>query len=188
VLRKGIISAVLASALGLLWGGSPASAAVCQNTAAPAADQALEDFDASVLCLINERRSAYGRSALRPNALLGAAALDYSASMEAGGFFSHYGDFFGHPIGATPVSRLRQIGYIHRGEVWIVGENLHWTTAEQSTPADVVEAWMDSPIHRKYLLKRRFRDLGVATIRGIPSDPGLSDGITVTSEYGFREK
>jgi uncharacterized protein YkwD len=107
--------------------------------------------------------------------------------MELGGFFSHYGDFFGHPAGATPISRLRQIGYIRSHNVWIVGENLHWTTAEQSTPAEVVQAWMNSPEHRKYLLKRRFRDLGVATIRGIPYDPSLTDGITVSSEYGFRD-
>jgi uncharacterized protein YkwD len=187
VLRKGIIGAVGALALGSLWSAAPAPAAVCQDPETPAAEQELEVFDASVLCLINEQRSAYGRSTLRPNALLQTAALDYSVSMETGGFFSHYGDFLGHPIGATPVSRLRQIGYIRRREVWIVGENLHWTTAEQSTPADVVAAWMNSPIHRKYLLKRRFRDLGVATVRGVPSDPGLSDGITVASEYGFRE-
>jgi uncharacterized protein YkwD len=90
-------------------------------------------------------------------------------------------------LGATPTSRLRQIGYIRRHNVWMVGENLHWTTAERSTPADVVQAWMNSPEHRKYLLKRRFRDLGVATIRGIPSDPARADGITVASEYGFRD-
>jgi uncharacterized protein YkwD len=68
-----------------------------------------------------------------------------------------------------------------------VGENLHWTTAEHSAPAEVVQAWMNSADHRKYLLKRRFRDLGVATIRGVPSDPALTDGITVASEYGFRD-
>ena len=42
--------------------------------------------------------------------------------MEAGGFFSHYGDFFGRPVGATPISRLRQIGYVRSRTVWIVGE------------------------------------------------------------------
>jgi hypothetical protein len=83
-------------------------------------------------------------------------------------------------------SRLRQIGYIRPHKVSIVGQNLHWTTAEASTPADVVEAWMNSPLHRKYLLKSRFRDLGVAAVRGIPSDPSETDGVTVASEYGFR--
>jgi uncharacterized protein YkwD len=189
MVRKAVISVLLACCLGigLLEGGAEVATAMgCQNTNTPAADQALEDFDASVFCLINQERASHGRRSLRPNGALHRAAYDYATSMETGGFFSHYGDFFGHPAGATPVSRLRQIGYIRPHNVWIVGENLHWTTAEASTPADVVEAWMNSPLHRKYLLKSRFRDLGVAAIRGIPSDPSQTDGVTVASEYGFR--
>jgi uncharacterized protein YkwD len=60
-------------------------------------------------------------------------------------------------------------------------------TADRSTPAAVVPVWMRSPEHRKDLLKGRFRDLGVAAIRGIPSDASQTDGITVASEYGFRD-
>jgi uncharacterized protein YkwD len=189
MVRKAVTSVLLACCLGIgpLEGGAEVATAMgCQNTNTPAADQALEDFDASVFCLINQERASHGRRSLRPNGALHRAAYDYATSMETGGFFSHYGDFFGHPAGATPVSRLRQIGYIRPHNVWIVGENLHWTTAEASTPADVVEAWMNSPLHRKYLLKSRFRDLGVAAIRGIPSDPSQTDGVTVASEYGFR--
>jgi uncharacterized protein YkwD len=48
------------------------------------------------------------------------------------------------------------------GYVWIVGANLHWKTADRSTPADVVQAWMDSAGHRMYLLKPKFEELGVA--------------------------
>jgi uncharacterized protein YkwD len=158
----------------------------CQNTETPALDQALGDFDASVRCLINEERVAHGRRALRPNGLLRDAAYEYASSMEAGRFFSHYGDFFGHPASASPVSRLRQVGYIHPHTAWIIGENLHWSTAEGSTPAATVAAWMNSAEHRKYLLKRKFRDLGVAAIRGIPYDPSQTDGVTVATEYGFR--
>lgn len=46
---------------------------------------------------------------------------------------------------------------------------------------------MDNPEHRKYLLKRRFRDLGVAAIPGTPYDPAQTDGVTVATEYGVRE-
>jgi uncharacterized protein YkwD len=187
--RKTVMSVLLAlcSAVGLLAGrAAPATAMGCENTDTPAIDQALEEFDASVFCLINQQRIAFGRSVLGPNGLLHQAAYDYAGSMEVGHFFSHFGDFAGHPIGATPMSRLRQIGYIRAHHVWIVGENLHWTTVEQSTPGEVVQAWMNSPQHRKYLLKGKFTDLGVATIRGIPYDPTRIDGITVASEYGFR--
>ena len=98
-----------------------------------------------MFCLINRERGAHGRAFLRPDGDLRRAAYDYATSMEAGGFFSHYGDFFGHPVGATPVSRLRQIGYIRPRNVWMVGENLHWATADRSTPGEVVQAWMSIP-------------------------------------------
>jgi uncharacterized protein YkwD len=177
------------AAIGLLGGGAaPAPAMVCRNTDTRAMDQALEDFNASVFCLINQQRASHGRSRLRPNATLQRAAHAYATSMAAGGFFSHYGDFLGHPAGATPISRLREVGYIRPGRPWIVGENLHWTTVEQSRPADVVGAWMGSFGHRKYLLKGKFRELGVAAIRGVPGAPSRSDGVIVASEYGFRTR
>jgi uncharacterized protein YkwD len=178
----------LCAPIGSSWGGvAPAAARSCPNTDIPAVAQELWQFDGSVFCLINQRRVQNGRSALRPNGLLQRAAYDYAGSMEVGRFFSHYGDFAGHSTGSTPIQRLRQVGYIRPQYVWIVGENLHWTTADHSTPADVVAAWMASPIHRMYLLKPRFEELGVAAIRGIPYDPAQTDGITVASEYGFRD-
>jgi uncharacterized protein YkwD len=183
-----LVLLTLGSAIGLLGGGAPPAMAMsCQNTQTPAVGQALEDFDASVFCLINEQRASRGRPTLRPNGRLRRAAGEYATSMEAGRFFSHYGDFLGHPFGASPVSRLRQVGYIRPHYVWVVGENLHWTTSAGSTPAATVAAWMNSPEHRKYLLKPRFRDLGVAAVRGVPSDPSQTDGVTVATEYGFRD-
>jgi uncharacterized protein YkwD len=195
---SGLLSA-LGGTIGGLVGGLPglsppgpaaptAPAKGCPNASAPAVQLSLAQFDPSVFCLINQRRAHYGRTVLRPNSLLQRAAYDYAGSMEMGRFFSHYGDFYGHPIGATPISRLRQVGYIRPHHVWIVGENLHWTTGDHSTPSEVVSAWMASPIHRMYLLKRKFEELGVAAIRGIPYDPTQTDGITVASEFGFRRK
>jgi uncharacterized protein YkwD len=43
-----------------------------------------------------------------------------------------------------------------------VGANLHWTTADRTTPANVLQAWMDSAVHWMYLLKPKFEELGVA--------------------------
>jgi uncharacterized protein YkwD len=92
--------------------------------------------------------------------------------MLQGHFFSHHGDFGGRRTGSTVIGRLREIGYVRPGYIWIVGENLHWTTAGCSTPADVVRAWMDrwmdSAVHRIYLLKPNFEELGVAAVRGVP--------------------
>jgi uncharacterized protein YkwD len=154
----------------------------------PAAEQSLEQFDDAVLCLINLERGGADRQTLQPNPLLQRAALDYADSMEAGRFFSHYGDFGGNSTGSTPVARLRQVGYIRPGLRWVVGENLHWTTGDHSSPVDVVSAWIHSPVHAHYLFDPKFRELGIAAIRGTPRDPSRADGITVASEYGFRKR
>jgi hypothetical protein len=69
--------------------------------------------------------------------------------------------------------RLREIGYIRRGYVLIVGEDLRWSTPETSTPADILQMWLNSLKQRMYLLKPKFDELGVIGRRGTPLDPNL---------------
>jgi uncharacterized protein YkwD len=188
--RKAVALALLAlcTATGLLAKGvAPATAVGCPNVDVPAAQLTLGQFDDSVFCLVNARRAEYGRSRLKPSPLLRRAAWDYANSLLLGRFFSHHGDFKGHRNASTVIGRLRQVGYVRPSYVWIVGENLRWSAPENSSPAAVVEYWMESPIHRMFLLKPRFEELGVAGARGTPLDPNLPDGITVASEFGFRE-
>jgi uncharacterized protein YkwD len=165
---------------------APAGAAACPHTDMPSAQLSLSEFEDSIFCLVNEARAENGLRQLRPNPLLHRAAGAYTSSLMRGRFFSHYGDFAGHPNASTPIGRLRQIGYVCSGYVWVVGEDLRWSTPETSTPADILEYWMGSPIHRMYLLKAKFDELGVAGTRGTPIDPSLPDGITVAAEFGFR--
>ena len=128
-------------AIGLLGRtAAQAGAADCPNADVPAAQITLDQFDASMFCLINRARAANGVQALRPNPLLTRAAVAYTSSLLEGRFFSHHGDFAGHPHSSTPVGRLRQIGYVRQGYVWIVGEDLRWSTPETSSPADIIES------------------------------------------------
>jgi uncharacterized protein YkwD len=189
MVRKTVAPALLAFciAIGLLGrAAAPAGAADCPNLDIPAAELALPDFDSSMICMINQARLANGVQALRPNPLLRRAAATYSNSLLEGRFFSHHGDFAGHPHASTPVGRLREIGYIRRGYVWMVGEDLRWSTPETSSAADILRMWLNSPIHRFYLLKPKFDEVGVAGARGTPLDPNLPDGVTVAAEFGFR--
>jgi uncharacterized protein YkwD len=174
-------------ASGLHFGGvARAALPLCPDADLPAAQLTMDRFNDSTFCLINRRRAERGRGQLTPSAALHRAALGYANSMLQGHFFSHHGDSGGRSTGSTVIGRLREIGYLRPGYVWIVGENLHWTTADRSSPADVVQAWMDSAVHRKYLLKRKFEELGVAARRGTPFTAQI-DGITVASEFGFRQ-
>src|SRR4029077_6767587 len=188
--RKAVAPALLAllAAVGLLGTAATAGAADCPNKDMPAAQLTLEQFDDSMLCMVNQTRADYGFQTLRPNPLLRQAASAYTTSLLRGRFFSHHGDFAGHPHSSTPIGRLREIGYIRPGYVWIVGEDLRWSTPDTSTPADILQMWLNSPKHRMYLLKPKFDELGVAGNRGTPLDPNLPDGITVAAEFGFRKE
>ncbi len=175
-------------AIGLLGpAAAPAGAADCPNMDTPAAELSLPDFDASMFCTINQTRIANGVQALHPNPLLRRASAAYTNSLLVGRFFSHHGDFAGHPHASTPVGRLREIGYIRPGYVWMVGEDLRWSTPETSSAADILQMWLNSPIHRFYLLKPKFDEVGVVGARGTPLDPNLPDGVTVAAEFGFRK-
>jgi uncharacterized protein YkwD len=187
--RKAVPPAMLALVItiGLLAGGAaPAAATTCPDADLPSAQLTLGEFDLSTFCLINADRAANGVRELRPNPLLHRAAWHYTNALLRGRFFSHHGDFAGNPGASTPVRRARAIGYVRPGYVWIVGEDLHWSTPETSSPGQIVQAWMDSAVHRMYLLKPRFDELGVAGAPGTPIDPNLPDGITVAAEFGFR--
>lgn len=187
--RKAVAPALLALlvAIGMLGtAAAPAGAAGCPNMNVPAAQLTLEGFNDSMFCMVNQARADDGLQTLRPNPLLRRAASGYTNSLLRGRFFSHHGDFAGHPHSSTPVGRLREIGYVRPGYVWIVGEDLRWSTPETSTPADIIQFWLNSPIHRMYLLKPKFDELGVIGERGTPLDPNLPDGITVAAEFGFR--
>lgn len=177
----------LVMAIGLLFANAaPAAATACPYTDAPAAQLTLDQFDASMFCLINETRAANGVRTLRPNPLLHRAAAWYTNSLLEGHFFSHHGDFSGHPHSSTPIGRAREVGYVRPGYVWIVGEDLRWSTPETSSPAEIIEMWMNSAIHRMWLLKPKIAEVGVAGASGTPLNPDLSDGITVAAEFGFR--
>lgn len=122
---------------------------------------------AEVLRLVNQARQQVGHDPLQWDPILEAQADAYACEM------IHY-DFFAHdnPVtGSTLSDRTDQFGYEY---VW-VGENL---AAGQQTPQQVVDAWLDSPCHRKNLLHPAFRELGI----GIRE--GGSYGIYWVQEFG----
>jgi uncharacterized protein YkwD len=185
--RKAVALALTAPliAIGLLGtAAAPAGAASCPNMDVP--DTTLEGFNDSMFCMVNQTRADHGLQTLSPNPLLHRAASAYTNSLLRGRFFSHHGDFAGHPHSSTPIDRLREIGYVRPDYVWIVGEDLRWSTPETSTPAEILQLWLNSPKHRIYLLKPKFDELGVTGRRSTPLDPNLPDGITVAAEFGFR--
>jgi uncharacterized protein YkwD len=97
------------------------------------------------------RTSAYP---LRQNAQLDLAAQRHAEDMLARNYFAHES-----PEGKTVRERSRAAGYVWR----VIGENI---AEGQFSVDEVMETWMRSPGHRRNILDRDFKELGVGLAIG----------------------
>ncbi|MFF6777101.1 sigma-70 family RNA polymerase sigma factor [Streptomyces sp. NPDC012637] len=104
---------------------------------------------AQVIELANAERAKAGCGPLTEHSLLTRAAQGHSDDMAARDFFDHT-----NPDGADPGDRVTAAGY--RWSTY--GENI---AKGQRTPADVMEAWMNSPGHRANILNCSFKEIGI---------------------------
>ncbi|GAA0300481.1 hypothetical protein GCM10010302_43820 [Streptomyces polychromogenes] len=116
---------------------------------APQASGAPSDAQAEVLALVNQERAAAGCPAVTVNAKLTKAAQDHSADMAAHADMSHTGS-----DGSDPGQRITRAGY----QWQTYGENVAYG---YSTPAQVMEGWMNSPGHRRNILDCSYREIGI---------------------------
>nr|WP_035797431.1 sigma-70 family RNA polymerase sigma factor [Kitasatospora mediocidica] len=115
-------------------------------------------FQQQVLDLVNIQRAQNGCGPLTANGKLQAAAQGQSDDMAARHFFDHT-----NPDGAGPQQRIDATGY--QWSTW--GENI---AQGQSTPASVMDSWMNSPGHRANILNCAFKEIGVGVHQG-PGGP-----------------
>jgi uncharacterized protein YkwD len=152
-----------------------AAAALLSPADAQAACDDLDRADA-VVCEINELRTERGLARVSPDRRLERAGEAYARDMVRRGFFSHVS-----LDGAGPADRLRASGYITGEVAWRAGEVLAWGRGRRATPAATVDAWMQSPPHRRILLSARYRDIGVGVAPGVPFG---GPGRTYATELG----
>ncbi len=155
--------------------------ATCQNASLRPTARNLNLVRAAMLCLVNRERRAAGERPLRPNARLRRAAQAHTRSMALGDYFEHVG-----PGGATPIARLRAVGYISSSRVgYEVGENIAWGTLSLATPRAIVAAWMASPAHRANILDRRYRETGIGVAPHPPASLANGQpGAIYTQDFG----
>jgi uncharacterized protein YkwD len=121
-------------------------------------NEAWRAYEDEVLDLVNENRAAgadcgsSGQFAAAPplsmNPALRCAARAHSLDMATANFFSHT-----NLAGEGPGERMSQAGY--DGRAW--GENIAFG---QSTPAQVVAGWMNSPGHCANIMSPTFTEIG----------------------------
>jgi uncharacterized protein YkwD len=147
---------------------------------APAVAGTRADFQTEVLHLINAERAAHGLRAVHLNSALSRAALGHARDMMRRDYFSHTS-----PDGATCATRAQRAGYGLTGyRCWRISEVLAWGMSSRGTPAEVVDGWLHSSMHRAIILGRDWRDAGVACVEG--AFQGYGPSFMYTIDFGRR--
>jgi uncharacterized protein YkwD len=158
---------------------APASAAENASRSVTAADA----LERSVLAEVNALRARHHLAPLRLNMRLTAAADVHSRAMASRGFFAHES-----ADGSAFWQRVRRF-YNNRGfRQWSVGENLLWSSPRIEA-AGALRMWLGSPAHRKNLLAREWREIGLSAVH-VASAPGVYKGLEVTivtADFGIRK-
>ena len=153
---------------------APAATRCAGSTARPASLDA-GARRAAVICEINRARRLHGLAPVSAHARLTRMARGFARTMVARRFFSHVG-----PGGATLSARRRAAGY--RGRA--IGEVLAWGEGRLASPRAAVHSWLHSPPHRRVLLGRNYRDVGVGIALGSPFGGSMRSSATSAADFG----
>jgi uncharacterized protein YkwD len=170
--------AVVALALCAMPSLAAAQGTGCAFTRSAASAEPEPNVRTALRCLVNATRGAHGLPALRSSARLNAAADQFSADMVARGYFAHV-----TPDGRSVTDRIRATGYLGGSGDWALGEDIGWGTGSASTPDSIFRAFMNSPPHRRVILSRDFREIGVGVAPGVPV-VGEGSGSTFVLDFG----
>ena len=105
--------------------------------------------------LTNKERSENSLGSLKYNTVLAKAAQMKAEDMAKRGYFSHK-----DPTGLPPWKWLDQVGYNYT----YAGENLGLNFIESN---ELIEAWMNSSLHRLNLLNKNYTEIGIGVASGI---------------------
>jgi len=178
-----LLSPALVACIALALPASASAAAPCANTDLVPSAANIAAVKQATLCLLNAERTSRSLSKLTSNGQLGKAAQSFSSTMVRQRFFDHVS-----PSGSTLDNRVRRGTSYLRGPVrsWSLGENIAWGSGELASPNEIVDSWMNSSGHRRNILDRRFRHIGIGVAAGAPDDVRGQPAATYTTDFGAR--
>src|SRR3989344_5623091 len=145
---QGIIwLAILALVMPMAFRSSPSSAKVLGYATAIS--------DTEIVNLTNQERLKNGVLPLRQDAQLNKAAYLKGQDMFKNQYWAHIS-----PTGVQPWSFITESGYVYS----YAGENLARDFGDSSS---VVDAWINSPLHRENILNSHYKDIGVSVVNGV---------------------
>jgi len=136
--------------------------------AAAPAQAGLNSYEMQIVNLVNAQRVAHHMAEFRLNAKLMQAARAHSKDMAQRDYFAH------NTLGRETWSRrIIKCGYSPSGcRMWSIGENIYRGTGLYADPHIVVlgagataKGWMTSPPHRRVILTKSFRDIGISAYK-----------------------
>lgn len=120
-------------------------------------------IEAATLCLIDLARATNHLAPLHANRQLQTVAVSQVTSMVKLDYFAD-----DRPTGTTPMMLILDSGYAQPTQRISIAEDIGWGTLQESTPAQMVAGWMDSPPHREAILNRGYSDAGVGAVAAVP--------------------
>ena len=127
-----------------------------------------------VLELINKQRARHGLKALKSDGSLITIARRHSKDMVHRNYFSHTSK-----SGTHPSDRIASAG--GRGAI---GEDLAWGSGSYASPSAIVKLWMNSPPHRRVLLAKDLKYVGIGRATG--RFQGTSGAAVFTADFSAR--
>ena len=118
----------------------------------PTIDASVSAYEAEVVRLVNLERAKNGLPKLAHNWELSRVARYKSQDMKDKKYFSHTSPTYG-----SPFQMMKNFGISYKA----AGENI---AKGYSTPAAVVNGWMNSPGHRANILNSSFTEIGVGYV------------------------
>ena len=119
----------------------------------PTLNASVDAYEREVVRLVNVERAKAGLPVLEYDWQLSRVARYKSEDMQKNNYFSHTSPTYG-----SPFNMMKSFGISYK----TAGENI---ARGYSTPAAVVEGWMNSPGHRANILNSSFTHMGVGYVK-----------------------
>ncbi|WP_156291723.1 CAP domain-containing protein [Oceanobacillus salinisoli] len=130
----------------------PAQEQAAEDNQSQTQEYELNQFEQEVVDLTNQERAKYGLSPLQVDIELSKVAREKSRDMAVNNYFDHNSPTYG-----SPFDMMKSYGVSYQ----TAGENI---AKGQRTPAEVVNAWMNSDGHRANILNENFTHIGVGYV------------------------
>ncbi len=141
-----------------------------------------EELENGILNELNAARRAHGLRPLKLSSALARAADDHVHVLAVAGQFRHE-----WPDGRAFSVWIRRYYPVRGARYWSVGENLFWTSGGLEA-AQAANAWLASPPHRRVLLTRSWRQIGIGVVRALGAGGvyGGADVYITAADFGVR--